>query len=102
MLQTGIGFKALIGGYKNALGSSAPTSHGPQSDLRRAASSVDKTRYDCSWKRGISRLHRSIEPLQMFSPDVLQFTKTSPRNSQEVSSSLIEVKNAPTLKLPGF
>ena len=35
MLQTGIGFKALRGGHKNALGSSAPTSHGPRSDLRR-------------------------------------------------------------------
>ena len=57
MLQTGIGFKALRRGTKNALGSSAPTSHGPRSDLRRAASSVDKTRNDCSLKRGISRLH---------------------------------------------
>ena len=47
-------------------------------------------------------IDRSIEPLQRFSPDVPQFTKTSPRNSPEVGSSLIEVKNAPTLKLPGF
>ena len=42
----------------------------------------------------------NIEPLQSFSPDVPQFTKTSPRSSPEVGSPLIEVKNAPTLKLP--
>ena len=101
MLQTGVGFKALRGGTKNALGSSAPTSHGPRSDLRRAASSVDKTRNDCSLKRGISRLHRQIyrTAAEFFSP---QFTKTSPRNSPEVGSSLIEEKNAPTFKLPVF
>ena len=45
-------------------------------------------------------IDRSLELLQRFSPDVPQFTKTSPRNSPEVGSPLIEVNNAPTLKLP--
>ena len=58
VLQTGIGLKALRGGHKNALGSSAPTSRRQQSDVLRAASSVDKSQSDCNLKRGISRLHR--------------------------------------------